>query len=475
MSLSCRALLQAGRRPASFSKPAFLYLKRQLATDVQSPTPPFHETPSSPPPPVQITTPIDSALDNAETKNTPSVAAGEGNPKPTTGGRRKPKSKHADGQLHTIETMPFTCYQEALKIISQDRAEKLKQIAEQRKSIAGLKKLQGWKDDHPRIKRMQEFVDELLLKIDLNNPRIKYNYDNKVKIDPHRRVYQYWDDEKWRSMRRKVLMQRLTQMYIVADVLPAVDPIVDVHMRFQRKNTLLGEKLPVRRVTRPPIVQIKQFDSKERLVTVLVIDADKPNLEKDGFDFYLQWMVTNCQLSIQKQMVIGSNCNSGGRDEVAPYEVPYVHKGENYHRYCVFVLEQNGRLEIGKEKVDESPKVEKGSKAKDGKKVEGKEEETSKTEEAPKTEEASRLAENSKMEKVSKSKDGKVAATTTKSDQERIQRVGFNLRSFIAKNDLKVIGAHLWRCEFDPSMIEIMKQLGRKDWNMKYIKHPEHI
>lgn len=339
--------------------------------------------------------------------------------------------------------MPFKCYQEALKVLREDREEKLVKIAEQQKAIAGLKKLYGLTDSSPRIVRMQGYIDELKLNMDKNNPRIKYSYDNKLKIDPYRKIYQHWDEQKWRELKRMILMQRIEQMNVVPDIIPSIDPIIDVSLRFRRKNVPHGAKVLAKNATRYPSVQVKQFDSKKRLVTVLVVDPDKPNLEKNGFDYYLQWMVTNCEISIENPMVIGVSTTHNGRDEVAPYEVPYVHKGEDYHRYCLFILEQNGRMEIGG-KPDKPIKSK--SEAKGG--------------ETPAPAEA---------------KEGEAAVPAGKSKESRIQRLGFNLRSFIAKNDLKVIGADLWRVEFDNTMIDVMKQLGRTDWDMKYLKHPEHI
>ncbi|KAF3184625.1 hypothetical protein TWF225_005916 [Orbilia oligospora] len=438
MSLCSRAVLQAGR-PRAVSKPTLLYLRRQLSTEVQSPTPPFHESPSSPPPPV----------DTASSSSTPQDAPAQST------SRRKIKSKHEDGLLHTLETMPYKCYQEALKILREDREEKLVKIAEQEKSIAGLKRLHNLTDSSPRIVKMQEYIDELKLNMDKNNPRIKYTYDNKLKIDPYRKIYQHWDDQKWRSLKRKLLMQRVEQMNVVPDILPSIDPIIDVSLRFRRKNVPHGAKVLAKNATRYPSVQVKQFDSKKRLVTVLVVDPDKPNLEKNGFDYYLQWMVTNCDISIENPMVVGVSTSHNARDEVAPYEVPYVHKGENYHRYCLFILEQNGTIEIpGKpERLTNFKKAE----TKEGETPEAKEGEASLVE-APKTKET-----------VS------TISTTGKSKESRIKRLGFNLRSFIAKHDLKVIGADIWRVEFDNTMIDVMKQLGRTDWDMKYLKHSEHI
>ncbi|KAF3908593.1 hypothetical protein ABW21_db0209683 [Orbilia brochopaga] len=461
MSLCSRTFLQAGRRPATISRPAYSYLRRQLATEVESQPPSFSEPP---PPPPDTADPANAAPQDASGSD----ALASDIPPATSSISRKPKSKYDDGTLHTLETMPFTCYQAALKILREDRLEKLERIKQEQASIDALKKHHGYTDNDLRIKSMQEFIDEMLLNIDKNNPRIKYNYDNKIKRDPHRRIYQYWDDQAWRAMRRRILMQRLTQMYVTPDILPRVDPIVDVRMRFRRRNVELGGKILARNVLHHPSVRVIPFDSKKRLVTVLVVDPDKPNLEKDGFDFYLQWMVTNCPVDIENPIAIGRSARHDGRDEVAPYEVPYVHKGENYHRYCVFVLEQADRLEIGKQVEKEEAKKEAAQEATattaetegDSKEVEVKEGEMV---------ESKATADTENNVKATKQK------RSSKKEEPRIERLGFNLRSFIAKNNLTVIGAHLWRCEFDESMMEVMKKLGRKDWDMKYVKHPEHI
>ncbi|EWC48191.1 hypothetical protein DRE_02295 [Drechslerella stenobrocha 248] len=456
MSLCSRAVLQAGRRPTTFSKPTYLYLKRQLATEAEAQAPSFDEPP--PPPPSSVGG--DAAPADAAAPTTPA------SPRRS----RRMKSKYTDGKIHTIETMPYRCYQAALKIIQEDRVQKLARAEAELRSIEMLKKHRGYAEDNPRIKRMEAYAAELLLNVDKNNPRLKYNYDNKLQRDPHRLIYQHWDDKAWRSMKRKVLMQRIRQMFIVPDVLPAVNPIVEVRMKFSRTTIEPGVKVLARKSMHNPSVKVVPFDSKERLVTVVVVDPDRPNETKDGFDFYLQWMVTNCPVSIESPMAIGRSTRYGGRDEVAPYEAPYVYKGENYHRYCVFILEQDGRLEVGK----------KDAPASDAKKPSAPEaskpQEPAQEAKTDATSEASAQPNADETPELEKKETGPVTEKAPEGSQEaRIERLGFNLRSFIDRNNLTVIGAHLWRCEFDESMMDVMKKLGRQDWKMKYVRHPEFI
>ncbi|KAF3930635.1 hypothetical protein ABW19_dt0205887 [Dactylella cylindrospora] len=470
MSLCARSAVQASRRQATFSKPAFLYLKRQLATEVQSTPGALHPTPSSPPPPVQTTASLPT--------DDPNAVLPAQTVTPVKGGRRKPKSKHLDGRLRTLETMPFTAYQAALKYLREDRSEKLEHIREERAKIAAWKKHKGTSDDDPDIKKMEEFIDKIKLDIDKNNPRIKYMYDNKKElIDPHRPIYQYWANNDWRSMKRKVLVQRLEQMYVVPDLLQAIDPIVDVRLRFSRSTISPGAKVLSNKTLNHPSIKVTPFDSKERLVTIVVVDPDRPNLEKNGFDFYLQWMVTNCPLSITDQLTIGRSPVYGGRDEVAPYEPPYVYKGEKYHRYCLFIFEQKGRLEVGKgptKSTGELPKT--GDMNITGTSVEGGEDpslnsEAVSSEVSVPTDPVTETGSKDILK--STSEDGSDTAAIPSG--ERIQRLGFNLRSFVFKHDLTAIGAHMWRVEYDHYMMDVMKKIGIKDWDKKFVKHPEFV
>ena len=67
-------------------------------------------------------------------------------------------------------------------------------------------------------------------------------------------------------------------MNVVPDIIPSIDPIIDVSLRFRRKNVLHGAKVLAKNATRYPSVQVKQFDSKKRLVTVLVVDPGEFHL-----------------------------------------------------------------------------------------------------------------------------------------------------------------------------------------------------
>lgn len=89
-------------------------------------------------------------------------------------------------------------------------------------------------------------------------------------------VYRFLLEKKWRSMRRPVLMQRLTQMHVIPDVLPSVDPRVDVQVRFAGRDTAPGMFVGSKNSERPPTLKIIPFRQGEKLCTVAVVDPGMP-------------------------------------------------------------------------------------------------------------------------------------------------------------------------------------------------------
>jgi len=102
-------------------------------------------------------------------------------------------------------------------------------------------------------------------------------------------IYRYLLDKKWRSYARPILMQRLTQMRVIPDILPTIDPTVDVQVRFRGYNVKPGTILNTLRTELPPSVKIASFAFGPRLCTIAVVDPDVPNVEKDTYMYRLHW------------------------------------------------------------------------------------------------------------------------------------------------------------------------------------------
>lgn len=218
-------------------------------------------------------------------------------------------------------------------------------------------------------------------------------------------IYRHLADQKWRKYKRLVLEQRFTQMHIVPDLLPALDPIADVDLSFGQKVFGPGEFVDSSISENLPTLRVQSFEQGEKRVTVVVVDADVPDLEKDGFTFRCHFIASNIAISptqtsipLQKIAQEEKKANDPATKHIAvPWLPPWANKGAPYHRLAVFVLEQpdNGNLSVSK---------------------------------------------------LSKTK-----------------RDGFILRSFIDKHQLKPIGATLFRTKWDESMAGVMQRAGLGD------------
>lgn len=82
-----------------------------------------------------------------------------------------------------FEQLPYQCFQEARKILLQDREEKLQQIQIQRERIARLKEADasvsgGEIRKRNRILSMQRYLEELKIKADINDPMVKKRFED---------------------------------------------------------------------------------------------------------------------------------------------------------------------------------------------------------------------------------------------------------------------------------------------------------
>ncbi len=80
-----------------------------------------------------------------------------------------------------FEQMPYQCFQEARKILQEDREAKLTQIAEMRKRIAHWQNVSaadcgGEFAKKGRLVRMQKHLEELKILADINDPLVKKRF-----------------------------------------------------------------------------------------------------------------------------------------------------------------------------------------------------------------------------------------------------------------------------------------------------------
>ena len=159
-------------------------------------------------------------------------------------------------------------------------------------------------------------------------------------------IYRYLAEEKWRSMDYKIITQRIEQFHIVPDLLPKFEPTMDVKMSFRGIKVAPGTLLDSRVTEVAPTLQIQAFDRGERLISVVVMDADVPDAESDRYTrrchflaANIPWDPTKKQLSLRQlgREVEGAPASN---ELAVPWLPPFSQKGLPYHRLTVFVLEQ---------------------------------------------------------------------------------------------------------------------------------------
>jgi large subunit ribosomal protein L35 len=223
--------------------------------------------------------------------------------------------------------------------------------------------------------------------------------------DMNKPIYRYLAEQKWRQYKRLVLEQRLTQMSVVPDLLPSLDVVADIDLGFGRKSVAPGDFVDSSISEKMPRLNVQTFTPGERLVTVVVVDADVPVLETDSFAYRCHFVASNIPLSptrtsIPLQRIAQEDnkaADASAKKIALPWLAPWAHKGAPYHRLAIVVLEQ----------------------------------------------EAARPLDVTKL-------------GATKRDE-------FNLRRFMTQHKLSAMTATLFRTKWDESMAGVMERAGLKD------------
>lgn len=151
-------------------------------------------------------------------------------------------------------------------------------------------------------------------------------------------IYRHLSDKKWRQYDRLVLMQRITQMNVVPDILPAIDPVVNVSLAFGSRAVQAGEFVDSRVSEVPARLNIQPYDKGERYVTIAIVNPDVPDVEADAFGYRCHFLASNIKISpTQTSVALGKLDDS---QVILPWLPAYTQKGLKYSRMSVFVLEQ---------------------------------------------------------------------------------------------------------------------------------------
>src|SRR5690606_32494486 len=112
----------------------------------------------------------------------------------------------------------------------------------------------------------------------------------------------------------------------------------DVQLYFRRLKVSPGARVNSLASEVPPRLRVQVFDKGERLVSVVVIDSDVPDLETDAFTKRCHFMGVNIPLSPSAGSIPFGKL--AGDSVAVPWLPAFANKGAPYHRLSVFVLEQ---------------------------------------------------------------------------------------------------------------------------------------
>lgn len=252
-----------------------------------------------------------------------------------------------------FEQLPYHAFQEARKVLGEDRAQKLEAISETADEIRKLEARPadvyraGEYHKQKRLDSLRRHLEYLKIQADINDPAVRRKYEDGHG-DMSKPIYRHFAEEKWRSMAYKILAQRVQQFHIVPDVLSRFDPKMDLQLSFHGYRVDPGEIVDSLVSEAPPNLRVQVFDGKERLVSVVVMDSDVPDPEKDAFGRRLHFMAANVRLTcLTKNISLKRVAEADGQLAV-PWLPPFSQEGAPYHRLSVWVLEQDRRLDVDK-------------------------------------------------------------------------------------------------------------------------------
>ncbi|KAK3326533.1 phosphatidylethanolamine-binding protein [Apodospora peruviana] len=281
--------------------------------------------------------------------------------RPELGSRRRRAALVTTGDV-PFEQMPYQCFQEARKILAQDREEKIAKIVAEVEKIKRIEAQDastfrgGEAYKQKRIESIRKEIEELKILADINDPLVKRRFEDGMG-DMNKPIYRYLAERRWRSMDYKIIKQRIDQFHIVPDILPKFDPTVDVKMSFRSYKIKPGALLDSRMTEGPPTLRIQAFDKGERLLSIVVIDSDVPDVDSDAYTRRCHFMAANIPWDPTQNLLQLRHIGRGdGRTEgtlAVPWLPPHAQKGSPYHRLSIFILEQKPGQKIDETKLKE--------------------------------------------------------------------------------------------------------------------------
>lgn len=371
-------------------------------------------------------------------------------------GSRRRRAAIATGAGIPFHQLPYQCFQEARKYLQEDRQEKVEEIEYQRRRIEDLKTTiaksgSQWDDSQRmqqehRLRSMKKRLDDMKILADINDPIVKKNFEDGFG-DMNKPIYRHLSDLKWRTYKRKVLMQRITQMNVVPDILPHIDPIVSTSLSFGGKNIQHGDIVISSISEQAPVMEIQPYDKGDRYVTIAFVNPDVPNVSKDGFDYRCHFLASNIRISPTQTRVELANLDP--ETQIIQDWLPaYAQKGLPYQRMGIFILEQ--------EEFAQDPAI-----LEETLSLQTKLATLYNVSASTPPNPAAEPAADSNLSSI-------LPVPTIKSAGRYTARPGFILRSFSTKYNLKAVGVDMFRTQWDEGTAGVMQRADVPGWDVEF-------
>ncbi|KAL0943755.1 mitochondrial 54S ribosomal protein mL38 [Colletotrichum truncatum] len=262
---------------------------------------------------------------------------------PPVGSRRRRYAIRTSQNL-PFEQLPYQTFQEARKILAADREEKLAAIVTEMAKIKRLESIDakevkgGERMRQMKLSSLRQHVEELKILADINDPAVKRRFEDGLG-DMNKPIYRFLAERKWRAYEAQLTEQRISQFNIVPDILPKLNPTYDVQLWFRRSKVPPGKVLPSNVTEVAPKLRVTPFNAGERLVSIVIMDSDVPQVETDGFGKRCHYLAANVPISPTATSVPLSKLRDPSQLAL-PYLPAFAQKGSPYHRLSIFILEQ---------------------------------------------------------------------------------------------------------------------------------------
>ncbi|KOS17210.1 54S ribosomal protein L35 [Escovopsis weberi] len=260
-------------------------------------------------------------------------------------GSRRRRVAMRTSQNMPFEQLPYQAFQEARAVLAADREEKVAKLRETLDRIAALEAKDaalvqgGQKMKDIKLASLRRYVERLKLLADINDPLVKKRFEDGLG-DMNKPIYRFLARRKWRSFAQRVIAQRIAQFNIVPDVLPKLEPSVDVQLFFRSSKIPPGTIVDSLVSEAPPRLRVQSFEPGTRLVSIVVLDSDVPDPAADAFSKRCHFLAANIPLAPTDPSLPLARVRPDSQLAV-PWLPPFAQKGSPYHRLGIFVLEQD--------------------------------------------------------------------------------------------------------------------------------------